>query len=121
MDDFSTTATCMYQTQGKITHKNIRSKFLDYQIAEVTLRSDIQLPEAGYHPVSIKVEGTWYKAIASVVTSLTKEVNKTVKVYIHNFKQRLQAGNVSISWDNHLNTSENQKQQDGEYPAAASV
>lgn len=121
MDHFDTTATCLYQTQGTITRENIRSRIVDYQIADVKLHPDIPLPAVGFRPVSIKIAGVWYEAVASVAITLAEANAKTVKIYIRNFEQQLQACNVLISWDDYLNTSKKQKQQDEPLPVALSL
>ncbi|WP_156857573.1 riboflavin kinase [Oceanobacillus sp. AG] len=121
MDNFNTTISCLYQTQGAITHENIRSRFLDYQIADINIHPDIPLPATGYHPISIKISGVWYEAVASIVTTPTEGNNKRVKVYIHNFEQRLQACNVLLSWNNYVIPSTKQKRQNEAFPAAISL
>ena len=121
MANLDTGLTCVYQTQGTIARENIRSKFVDYQIADISLHPDIPLPTEGNHPIYIKIEGTWYKAIASVVRTLANGNSKAVKAYIRNFNQQLQACNVLISWDNYLSTSKKKKQQDKSLPLAMNL
>ncbi|WP_339226713.1 riboflavin kinase [Oceanobacillus sp. FSL K6-2867] len=120
MNNTDTMLTCVYQTKGMITRENIRTTFLDYQIADITIHPDIPLPAEGNHPISIKIEGTWYKAIASVASKLTNEHNKAVKAYIYKLNRQLNACSVLISWDKYLNTSKKQMQSES-FPAAANL
>lgn len=118
MANFNTTISCFYQTQGTITQENIRSKFLDYQIADINIHPDIPLPATGYHPISIKISGDWYEAVASIVNTPSEENNRKVKVYIHNLKQRLHACNVLLCWDRYVIPSTIEKQQNEAFSVA---
>lgn len=117
MANLDTSLTCVYQTQGTIARENIRSKFADYQIVDISLHPDIPLPIEGNHPISIKIEGTWYKAIASVVRTLTNGNGKAVKAYIYKLNRQLNACNVLISWDNYLSTSKKQMKREAFHTA----
>ena len=121
MNNTNPTVACLYQTQGTITRENIRSKFLDYQIADVNIHPDILLPTTGYHPISIKVSGAWYEAVASIVTTPMEGNGKKVKVYIRNFEEQLQACNVLLSWDNYVIPSTKQKRTNEALPTAMSL
>ena len=121
MNKADPTVACLYQTQGTISQENIRSKFLDYQIADINIHPDIPLPTTGYHPISIKISGKWYEAVASIVTIPAKENDKKVKVYIRNFEQQLQACNVLLSWNNYVIPSTKQKQRNDALPVAISL
>ncbi|MCF3944535.1 riboflavin kinase [Oceanobacillus alkalisoli] len=118
MNNPNSKIVCLYQTQGTITRENIRSKFLDYQIADINIHPDILLPTTGYHPISIKILGVWYEAVASIVTTPAEGNGKKVKVYIRHFEEQLQACNVLLSWNHYVTPSTKQKRQSESLPTA---
>lgn len=94
----------VYQFNGHVMHGDARGREMGFPTANLKVAKNLWLPKVGVYVVSIKVQGEWYKGMASIGYNITfeKNRNKTIEVNILDFNKMIYGEEVTVRWHHYL-------------------
>lgn len=94
----------IYQFDGYVMHGDARGRTLGYPTANLRVEKHIRLPKTGVYVVSVCIQGTWYKGMASIGYNITfeKDRQKTIEVNIFHFNKMIYGEKIKVRWHHYL-------------------
>ncbi|SJZ51378.1 riboflavin kinase / FMN adenylyltransferase [Pilibacter termitis] len=93
-----------YETTGIVVHGEARGRTLGFPTANIDISRDVRLPRVGVYVNRVKVNGKWYRGMASIGYNDTfgDNLSLTLEVYILDFDEDIYGEEITVEWIHYI-------------------